>query len=72
MPSAEFSLHLDASEIERYYRGRARSILVSSSEGLKLQFPANLILPFVARDGVSGRFILKYDQNGKAQSLRRL
>ena len=72
MPSAEFSLHLDASEIERYYRGKAQSILVSTTKGLKLQFPANLILPYVARDGVSGRFLLSYDQNGKALSLRRL
>jgi len=72
MPSAEFSLHLDASEIERYYRGKAKSILVNSSTGLKVQFPANLILPYVARDGVNGRFLLMYDQNGKALSLKRM
>jgi len=72
MPSAEFSLNLSASEIQRYYRGKTRSILVKASNGLNVQFPANLILPYVARDGVRGRFLLSYDQKGKALSLQRL
>lgn len=72
MPTAEFSLNLSASKIEAYYRGRAQSIIVRATNGLKLQFPANLILPYVARDGVKGQFLLSYDQNGKALSLRRL
>lgn len=72
MPSAEFSLHLSASEVERYYQGKAQSVIVTATNGLNLQFPANLILPYVARDGVRGRFILSYDQNGKALSLTRM
>ncbi len=72
MPSVQFSLHIQASEVERYYRGSARSILVKSSNGLKVRFPANLILPYIARDGVNGQFILRYDKNGKALSLQRL
>jgi len=72
MPSKRFSLKIEASEIERYYRGTVRSILVTTSDGLRVQFPANLVLPYVARSGVHGQFILSYDQNGKAQSLKRV
>ncbi len=72
MPSVEFTLHLNVAEVEQYYRGQAQSILVRTVDGLKLQFPANLIVPYVTRDGVNGRFLLSYDQNGKALSLSRL
>lgn len=72
MPSAEFSLNLNAAQIKSYYRGKAQNILVKASNGLNVQFPANLILPYVARDGVNGRFLLSYDQKGKALSLKRL
>lgn len=72
MPSVKFSLQIRASEIEKYYRGQAQSILVTAYSGIKIQFPANLILPYVAHDGVHGHFILTYDQHGKAISLQRL
>ncbi len=70
MPSIDFSLNVRADEMEKYYRGTARNILVKASNGLKVQFPANLLLPYVSRDGVNGRFLLIYDDHGKAQSLR--
>ncbi len=72
MPSVQFSLNIEASEIKKYYSGQAKNIIVTGSNGLKIQFPANLILPYVAHNGVSGNFILKYDGNGKAQSLQRI
>lgn len=71
MPNALFSLNIKASELEKYYRGQATSILVTALNGLKIRFPANLILPYVAHNGIHGRFILQYDDNGKAQSLKR-
>jgi len=72
MPTAQFQLVIEASDFERYYRGTARNILVTSATGLKIQFPANLLLPYVSRNGVHGNFLLNYDQNGKARSLKRL
>ncbi|MBV1908509.1 MAG: DUF2835 domain-containing protein [Kangiellaceae bacterium] len=71
MPLARFSINLNTSEVQKYYRGQAQNILVRSYEGLKVQFPANLILPYVSRSGVQGEFILEYDNNGKVISLIR-
>jgi len=71
MPSAQFSIRIDAREIEKYYRGQARSVVVKATNGLKIQFPANLLLPYISHDGVKGHFILNYDERGKAQSLHR-
>jgi hypothetical protein len=72
MPTAQFSIRIEASEIEKYYQGRVRHILVKATNGLKIQFPANLILPYVTHSGVSGQFLLHYEKSGKATSLKQL
>jgi len=72
MPAAEFELNIKPSELQKYYRGDARSIIVTSTAGLNIQFPANLLLPYIAHQGITGRFVLRYDINGKALSLKRL
>jgi uncharacterized protein DUF2835 len=72
MPHADFQLVIEASEIEKYYRGHVRNVIVRASNGLNIQFPANLLLPFVDRIGVSGSFRLRYDHNGKVIELLRL
>jgi len=72
MPSVQFSICIEADEIEKYYRGQARNVVVKATNGLKIQFPANLLLPYVSHSGVTGHFVLNYDDRGKAESLRRL
>jgi len=72
MPSAQFSIRIEAEEMEKYYRGQALSVVVKATNGLKIQFPANLLLPYITHDGVKGLFELNYDLQGKAQSLRQL
>ncbi len=72
MPSSTFALNINAHDLEKYYRGHVHNILVKSEQGLKIKFPANLILPYVDHFGVKGRFLLEYDQQGKAISLNRI
>lgn len=72
MPEAHFSLNISAAEVEKYYRGQAQTVLVTTHQGLKVQFPANLILPHITRAGVQGEFVLDYQTSGKANFLSRL
>lgn len=72
MPRVEFQLHIQSSEVEKYYKGLAKSIVVRATNGLRIQFPAGLILPYVTHSGVQGQFVLDYDDTGKAKSLSRL
>jgi len=72
MPSVTFPLNISASDLEKYYRGHVHNILVMSDQGLKIQFPANLVQPYVNHFGVSGQFLLEYDQSGKAIALNRI
>lgn len=72
MPRFEFSVALSAQEIRSIYEGRTRFVLVTSTEGLKLQLPAVNFRSFVTTDGVHGRFSVTIDANNKIQQLRKL
>lgn len=67
-----FSLHLDREAFMRYYRGAARTVLVRTEDGRSLQFPAESLRPFVAADGIHGRFEIDFGDNNKLIALRQL
>jgi len=70
--SYHFSLHIDVNEYQRYYKGTAQNVVVMSREGLRVQFPASALRPFVSNNGVQGHFVLKMDENNKLIGLQRL
>ena len=70
--SLEFRLSISPDEYVRYYRGQVKFVMVTSNSGLKVRFPANLLTPYVSRQGVQGHFILRYLATGKAVSLDKI
>ena len=68
----QFSLSISPEEMQRYYRGEASSVIVLSDKGLRLQFPARFLRSFVGPSGVSGRFEIEYDDQGKLLNLRQI
>ncbi len=70
--TVEMRLSISADECLRYYRGKAKSVIASSTSGLKVQFPANLLNQHVTHDGVHGKFVLQYLTTGKAVELARI
>ena len=67
-----FSLDISVDEYQRYYRGTAQNVIVRSREGLRVQFPASALRPFVSSNGVHGHFALSMDKNNKLVNLQRL
>ena len=67
-----FSLRISAADYLRYYQGSAQSVLVTTRQGLKVKFPAAALRPYVAKDGISGQFVLLTDEYNKMLELRRL
>jgi glucose-6-phosphate isomerase len=65
----QFSLRISALEMQRYYSGQARHVVVIAENGQRLQFSAELLRRFVTQDGVQGWFEIEYDDAGKLQSL---
>jgi hypothetical protein len=72
MKRYEFQLRISAEQYLDYYRGTVRHVIVRSTSGQTVQFPASLLQRFVAREGVQGRFVLLCDENQKCIKLLRV
>jgi len=67
-----FSLKITRQDYLRYYQGNARTVLVHTHDGRRVQFPASALRPFVSHEGIEGEFILTINDQHKLQGLRRL
>ncbi|MBO9491391.1 DUF2835 domain-containing protein [Endozoicomonas sp. G2_1] len=66
-----FQLALPYQECLAYYHGQVKAVMVTSSTGQRVQFPASHIRPYMTRVGVYGSFCL-YTENNKFLSLEKL
>jgi len=69
-----FYVQLDISTVEfhNYYAQNINSVIASSHTGQRVQFPANVLQPFVSHAGVQGCFKLVIDENAKFKSIDRV
>lgn len=65
-------LDISAEEFLNYYRHLAREVATRSTDGRTVRFPANILRPFVTRNGIRGTFLLKYDARGKFTGIERI
>ena len=65
-------LSISAGKLETMYRGRTRTVLAWSEDGRSVRFPIQILRPFVARDGVRGRFLLALNGQNRLQKITRL
>ncbi len=66
-----FSIKLSASDFLPYYQGHVESIVATSTEGVRVQFPAVHLRQHVTSAGVHGFFCLE-TANNKFLSLTKL
>jgi hypothetical protein len=67
-----FHLHISPEQYLDYYRGTVRHVIVRSTSGQTIQFPASLLQRFVFKDGICGDFVLVCDDNNKCIELQRV
>jgi glucose-6-phosphate isomerase len=67
-----FRLNLSREQALCYYQGAARAVIVTTTTGQKLQFPAERIRAFVGPDGIQGTFSIRFDQNNRLIDLKRV
>jgi hypothetical protein len=65
-------LNIPSSELLRYYRGSASSVTALDRNGRRVQFPAQVLRPFVGRDGVQGTFTLWVGAGNRLQNIQRV
>jgi len=66
-----FSLRMSPEEFLPYYQGKAQTIVVTSHQGVRLNFPAMHLRPFLHSDGINGNFCL-HSENNKFLSLTKV
>lgn len=67
-----FYLNIGREQALRYYQGTARVVVATTTDGKKLQFPAEHIRPFIEQTGISGLFSIEFDHNNKLIGLKRI
>ncbi len=66
-----FSIKLTANEFLPYYQGTIQNVVVTTTQGVKVQFPAMHLRKYLTGNGIQGDFCLETQQN-KFLSLSKL
>lgn len=65
-------MKISQEECLRYYQGGVKTLSAASEDGRRVRFPANVIKKFINHHGISGRFQLNYDPEGKLLDIIKL
>ena len=72
MKQIAISLTLTSKQVEEYYRGKARHVVVEAVDGRIVQLPINVLHSFILEDGIHGDFVVTTDDEHKFMSINRL
>jgi len=66
-----FTIKMTAEEFLPYYQGRAQSIIATTAQGVRVQFPAMHLRKHLTTSGIRGYFCLE-TKNNKFLSLSKI
>ncbi|MGF1726406.1 DUF2835 domain-containing protein [Photobacterium nomapromontoriensis] len=72
MKSYTFSIYISYQHFLNHYSGAASTVLVETDSGLKLQFPATRLRPFLSQMGIKGRFRVLVSQENRFHAIERV
>lgn len=72
MPALVVNLVIAPEEYQRLYAGTAQNVSARAVDGRRVQFPANILRPFVTREGIRGRFMINFTDDNRFESIERL
>lgn len=72
MNYATFSIRLTSDQVLKYYKGLRQTVRVQTDSGVNMSIPYDILLKYVTHGGISGRFQISYDDNGKLIDLVKL
>ncbi len=58
-----FSINISANEFIPYYQGIVKNVVVTTYQGIKVQFPAMHLRKHLTTSGIQGNFCLQTEQN---------
>lgn len=72
MAEYQFRLRLSADQFRAYYEGAASAVIVTVSDGMRIQFPAKFLRGFLTHAGVFGEFLIRTDEKNKLIDIVRI
>ncbi len=72
MQAVYFRMELSRDQVLSYYQGMARKVVVTATDGRRVQFPAEHLRPFVAANGVHGLFKMLLSDEHRLIELQRI
>ena len=72
MHKAVFSVKLNSDQVLQFYKGKKHSVRVRTESGQTMSIPYDIMLKFVTREGIYGRFEISYSDDGRLLDLVRL
>ena len=64
-------LYISPEEYQRSYLG-VRQVVATARDGRRVQFPVDILRPYVTHDGIIGSFVIAVDQANKFQDIIKL
>ena len=65
-------LRISSEEFLKVYRGPSRVVSTRARDGRRVQFPANILRPWLLHDGIRGTFRIRFSDAGKLEDIQRL
>lgn len=70
MSTIRIYLNIPKQALLQYYKGSARSVLTTASDGRRIRFPIACLRPFVRNDGIKGSFELEIDADNRLRNIK--
>lgn len=72
MQSILVDLRITRDEWLKIYRGQTNRVYARARDGRSIQFPANILTPYIEHEGVFGSFLIQFDDQGKFANIQKL
>ena len=66
------SLSISNTEYLKWYSGTATTVTAQTQQGISINFPANILKPFVTHNGVQGVFEIEFDADNRFVGINQL
>ncbi|MBL4607099.1 MAG: DUF2835 domain-containing protein [Pseudomonadales bacterium] len=65
-------LIISRDEYLRWYQGSAKAVATRTVDGRSVRFPVNILQPYVTHSGISGRFAIAFNDEGKFMAIEKI
>lgn len=72
MPQATFSIVLTSEQVLEFYKGTKTRVRVVTDQGFSMSLPYDVLIKYLTREGIFGKFSISYSDDGTLGELKRI